>query len=379
MFFQRRKKLALVSAALLSFGLLATGCASGGNSTNSPGATEQSEVTAEEFFKGKTVTLVVPFKPGGGTDVSARQLAPLLSKFLPGEPTVQIENIEGANGVLGANQYAKRNPDGLNLIMTSASTNMAYIFGDSAVDYSFDDWTPIVGVPAGAVIFASTDTGIEKSEDIFDVEPGELIYGGITPGGGEMPRILGFHLLGADVKTVFGYDSRATLQIAFQQGEVTIDGQGTSTFNENIMPLVEAGEAVPVYSQGMFINGALERDPAFPDLPHLEELVAANGGSTEGVEWDAYRFLVTAANNLQKPIWVHNDAPQVAIDAYAAAFKAMEASAEYQDTIKDTIGYDLVFDTELTDAVKVLTNPDQKAVDWLVNFAREEYNADLSK
>lgn len=70
--------------------------------------------TPEDFYDGQTVEILVPFGPGGSSDLLARFLGPFLSDHLPGNPTVQVINVEG-NGDhrVGANQYADGDPDGL--------------------------------------------------------------------------------------------------------------------------------------------------------------------------------------------------------------------------------------------------------------------------
>ena len=342
-----------------------------------PGGTPTNGAEEKPFFEGKTIRFIVPFAAGGGTDVSARQLAPLLKEHIPGNPNIQIENIEGAGSVLGANEFAATDPDGLTIMMTSASTKMPFLFGDPAVKYDFADFEPVVGVPSGAVQFVSPTTGVETPDDLFAPDT-ELIYGGIQPGGGDITRLLGFHLLGVDVKTVFGYDSRATLQIAFQQGEVNIDGQTAQTYIENIVPLVEEGSAVPVYSTGMIVDGELSRDPAFPDLPHLKELVEANGNPVTGEGWDAYKFLVSVNVNMMKPIWIHAAAPEEAKSALAQAFIDMEKSSEYQDTLADVIGYDFLVGDALREQAKILSDLARAAHRVARKFALEEFDADLS-
>src|SRR3954469_12024312 len=71
---------------------------------------------AAQSFQGKTVTIVVGFKPGGGYDATARLLARYLPKYLPGTPTVIVQNMPGANSLIAANYvYAAAKPDGLTI------------------------------------------------------------------------------------------------------------------------------------------------------------------------------------------------------------------------------------------------------------------------
>src|SRR5680860_44604 len=71
---------------------------------------------AEEYFKGKTIRLIVGYSAGGGYDTNARLLAQYLEKYVPGNPSVMVENMPGAASVVAANYlYSKAEPDGLTI------------------------------------------------------------------------------------------------------------------------------------------------------------------------------------------------------------------------------------------------------------------------
>jgi tripartite-type tricarboxylate transporter receptor subunit TctC len=69
-------------------------------------------------FSGKRIELLVPFPPGGGSDVYSRTLAPFLEKHLPGKPTIVVRNVPGGGSITGANQFHTRaKPDGLHALV----------------------------------------------------------------------------------------------------------------------------------------------------------------------------------------------------------------------------------------------------------------------
>lgn len=91
--------------------------------------------SAQDAYPNRPITLVVPFPPGSGTDLSARVHAHELSSAL-GQPVV-VENRPGANGVLGARQVARARPDGYTLLVGSAATNASnYAFFADQLGYS---------------------------------------------------------------------------------------------------------------------------------------------------------------------------------------------------------------------------------------------------
>ncbi|HYA29560.1 MAG TPA: hypothetical protein VEI95_12140, partial [Acidobacteriota bacterium] len=69
---------------------------------------------AEDFYKGKTIRFIVGYAPGGGYDTYTRAIARHIGKFIPGNPTAVVENMEGAGSLLAANyMFNKAEPDGL--------------------------------------------------------------------------------------------------------------------------------------------------------------------------------------------------------------------------------------------------------------------------
>ncbi|MBI1994084.1 MAG: hypothetical protein HYS67_06675, partial [Deltaproteobacteria bacterium] len=78
-----------------------------------PGA---GQAVAQDFYQGKTVRLVVAFSPGGGFDTYSRAIARHLGKHIPGNPTIIVENMTGAGGIIQDNfMYQKAKPDGLTI------------------------------------------------------------------------------------------------------------------------------------------------------------------------------------------------------------------------------------------------------------------------
>src|SRR5438445_190801 len=70
---------------------------------------------AEDFYQGKRITLIVGFNPGGGIDTAGRLMAKHLGRFIPGNPGVTVQNMEGAGGLVAANYLNRTAPDGLTL------------------------------------------------------------------------------------------------------------------------------------------------------------------------------------------------------------------------------------------------------------------------
>src|SRR5690606_27946981 len=73
------------------------------------------QATADDYYQGKRITIVVGYNPGGGIDTAGRLMAKHLGRFIPGNPTIIVQNMEGGAGIIAANYLARANPDGLTL------------------------------------------------------------------------------------------------------------------------------------------------------------------------------------------------------------------------------------------------------------------------
>ena len=297
--------------------------------------------SAEVSFEGKTIEWIIPFSAGGGSDTWARFNAPLLSKYLPGNPTVVVVNEPGGGSTKGTNLFAARaKPDGLTILGTSGSTQFPYLLGDPRVRYEYADWNIVMASPTGGVAYVSPSTGVQSTDDIAKLAGQKLIYASQGATSLDLVPLLGFKMMGLDVQHVFGFKGRGDGRLAFERGETNIDYQTSSAYIKNVQPMVDAGTAVPLFSWGALDeDGNLVRDPTFPDLPHFGEAYEMlTGKAPEGADFDAYFAFFTAGFPAQKMVFLPKDTPQDIIDAYQAAVTAMKADPEYQANKEAVLG-----------------------------------------
>src|SRR3979411_2618791 len=99
-------------------------------------ATHADAQTVEEFYKGRSVSLIVGFNPGGAYDPYARTLARHLPKHLPGSPNIVVKNMQGAGSVLAANHLYNVSPkDGSELGVIAGSAAIEPVFGGKAAQF----------------------------------------------------------------------------------------------------------------------------------------------------------------------------------------------------------------------------------------------------
>jgi tripartite-type tricarboxylate transporter receptor subunit TctC len=181
-------------------------------------ATPVSAQTVEQFYKGRTVNLIVGFNPGGAYDPYARSVARHLPKHLPGAPNVVVKNMQGAGSVLAANHLYNVSPkDGSELGLIAGSAALEPMF--SARPTQFDgqkfSWIGSANDEPG-VCFAWQGTGFERGQDLFDKE---LVLGTSGTSNLDFPLALNA-VLSTRMKLVRGYNGTSSIMLAMERGEV---------------------------------------------------------------------------------------------------------------------------------------------------------------
>jgi tripartite-type tricarboxylate transporter receptor subunit TctC len=338
---------------------------------------------AQVDFSGKTIEWIIPFATGGGSDTWARFNAPFLSRHLPGNPTVVVVNEPGGGSTRGTNLFAQRaRPDGLTILGTSGSTQFPYLLGDPRVRYEYQDWSVVMVGPTGGVAYVSPSTGVESVEDVAKLQGQRLVYASQGATSLDLVPLLAFKLLGFDVQHVFGFSGRGDGRLAFERGETNIDYQTSSAYINTVIPLVEAGEAVPLMSWGVLDeDGNPQRDPTFPDLPILEEVYEMiHGEPPSGPDYEAYNAFNTAGFAAQKMVALPEGTPEDIVEAYRQAWRDVFADPEYQATYVEALGsYEQVTDRAAEALFTAGTTIAPEVRERVVNMLTEEYNVTLGE
>ena len=139
---------------------------------------------AADRYPSRPIRLVIPFAPGGGSDVTARLLGPRLAERL-GQPVV-IDNRPAASGVVGADIVAKAVPDGYTLLGTTVTFVINGTLQKGLPYDAFKDFTPITQAivsPFGLLLHPSVPAKTVKELIAYArANPGKLLYGSSGPG-----------------------------------------------------------------------------------------------------------------------------------------------------------------------------------------------------
>jgi tripartite-type tricarboxylate transporter receptor subunit TctC len=173
-----------------------------------------------DFYKGKTLTILVGQEPGTGFDIYSRTLARHLGRHIPGSPSIVVQNMPGASGVNAFNWlFNIAAKDGS--VMGTASQNvvMEPLFGNAAAKYDATKFFWIGNMEESAsVCGVSPEAKVERFEDLLSRE---VVFGATGPTGplGQAARALN-QIVGTKLKIIYGYKGSATVKLAIAKGEV---------------------------------------------------------------------------------------------------------------------------------------------------------------
>src|SRR5215208_4281695 len=199
---------------------------------------------AAQNFQGKTVTLIVGYKAGGGYDATARMLARHLPKHIPGRPTVIVQNMPGANSVIAANHlYNVAKPDGTTIGTFNRNLPIAQLTGVEGVKYDITRFAWIGSAANESTILAIRADLPYKTFDELRKAKEQVVIGSTGPGANthDFPLLLK-DLLGVNLKIVSGYSSSADIMLAVERKEV--DGRAGSY--SSLRPFIDRNLVKPI-------------------------------------------------------------------------------------------------------------------------------------
>ena len=230
-----------------------------------------------QAWPSKPISLVVPFPPGGTTDVLARSLAEKLTQSLG--QTVIVENKPGAGATLGADYVVKSKPDGYTLLVGAVHHTIASsVYKKLPYDFQKDlaPITTIALVPNVLVVNASTPVKtVADLVKLAKAEPGKLTYG--SNGNGTAQHLIGTqfqNLTGTEINHI-PYKGSGPLASDLIGGQITMSFDTITP----VLPHIKAGKLRP-----LAVTTA-RRSAALPEVPTLEEagLKGFNIGTWFGV------------------------------------------------------------------------------------------------
>jgi len=219
----------------------------------------------EEFYRGKTVSLLIGYSVGGGYDAYGRLLARHFGKHLPGNPNVVPQNMSGAGSLKAANYlYSVAPKDGSVIGTFSRSQGIAPLLDKAEFDSTKFTW---LGSVTDEVSLCVTrhDAPVKTFNELL-VTP--ATFG--SEGAGADPNIFALlyrNVFGAKIKIVTGYPGTNEIQLATERGEVDgLCGLSWSTLKGRYPHWLTGKKA------NILIQAGIKKQPELPDVPSASEL-----------------------------------------------------------------------------------------------------------
>ncbi|HEU4342050.1 MAG TPA: tripartite tricarboxylate transporter substrate-binding protein [Candidatus Binatia bacterium] len=175
-----------------------------------------------DFYKGKTIRMVVGFSAGGGYDQYSRLIARHLPKHIPGNPGVIVDNMAGAGSIIAANHTFNAAPkDGTVIGNVSGPIILEQLFANPAVQFDMAKYRYLaVPVSESYLMIVTRKPGITKFDEVIGPKAKQVVFGGIPGSTVEHAPVLVRDILGANLKLVLGYKGTADVRMAIDSGEV---------------------------------------------------------------------------------------------------------------------------------------------------------------
>src|SRR5882672_12592430 len=298
----------------------------------------------EPFYKGKRLTVLINFAPGGPTDIEGRLFAKHLARHLEGAPNIVIQNMDGAGGIVGAKYLGEVAPRDGSVAGYFTGTAFMYALDPERFRVDFKTYAFVATQPGTTVHFARTDIapGLKLPTDI--VKAKDLIVGGLSVDTPKDLRLrLGMDMLGVPFKYVTGYRSSPAARLAFQRGEINFFSESPPSYRGVVDPsMVQTGQAIPIFydpgwdGQKFFVPEAVE---GLPILPFHELYQKIRGTMPSGQLWEIYKAIIGADGVIQRVIVMPPGTPPAAIGALRAAIARVNVDKAYAEEAGKAFGF----------------------------------------
>lgn len=233
------------------------------------GVQAASAQTAADFYKGKTVQIVVGFGVGGGYDLYARALSRYLGKHLPGNPNVVVQNMEGAGSVRAANfVYAGSPQDGTVIAAVNQNMPMYQLLGGAGAKFEAAGMQWLGSMTnSNGLVYTWHTSGIKTLED---AKQREVPMGAVGAASDSVifPNLIN-EMVGTKFKPISGYAGSAQIHLAMERGEVMgRGGNSWASVQTANMSWIKENKI------NILVQVGFEKEPDLPQVPLLLDLVS---------------------------------------------------------------------------------------------------------
>jgi len=271
-----------------------------------------------DFYRGKTINLILSAGAGGGYNSYAQAFAPFFSAHIPGHPKIVMQNMPGAGGIRAMIYFQSVAPqDGTTLGFVHSSVPLAPLYGLSGAKFDPRDMNWLGSLNASPAICVLWHASAIKSwRDVFEKE---FSVGGTGAGSAmeAIPAVLN-RFFGTKIKIVSGYKGGNEIYLAMERGEVDGRCAGLVSSIRSTRP-----DWFPQHKVSVPIVIAFERMPLFPDAPAIAEF------AKDEVSRQVLRLLLVP-QEMDRPFLAPPGVPAERVAALRKAFHAAFHDAGFQ-------------------------------------------------
>jgi tripartite-type tricarboxylate transporter receptor subunit TctC len=226
------------------------------------GVSRAEEQSVANFYKGKTITLIIGNDIGGGYDTQGRLMSRHLGQHIPGTPSFVVQNMPTAGGVFATNHlYNLATKDGTVIGLISRGMLVAKLTKPEGVRFDVEKFNWIGSISNETTLVAAWHTAqVKTAQDLLSKE---LIVGGDGPSADpEATARLLNSLIGTHFKIVSGYKGNNDILMAMERGEV----EGIADWSWSNIKATK-GEYLRDHKINLLMQVALDKAPDLPDVP----------------------------------------------------------------------------------------------------------------
>ncbi len=281
-----------------------------------------------QYYKGKTINMIIPVPGGSGLDLIGRTFAPYLSKHIPGNPTIVARNLPGAGGTKALNfTYDKGKPDGLTFIFGPWSA-AAVISKQPGIRYdpSKFEFIGASATPQTTLMRTDVKPGLKTAADIVKAETFNIAGRNATREL-DLQGNLALDIIGARYNYVPGFRGMAKINPSMRSNETQAGHSGYTGYTKFFRDtMVKDGQAIALWYHSDFDSkGNPITNPNVTEFEAFHEVYKkVHGKLPSGPKWEAYKWMRINVAPMTLTIFMPPKTDKEAVAIMRAAYEKMK-------------------------------------------------------
>jgi hypothetical protein len=293
-----------------------------------------------QFYKDKTITMIVNYPAGGPTDLEARMVAKHLPAHLPGNPTVIVKNIGGAGGIIGSNELGQATPNGETMGFFTLDV-ISQIIDNPALKVPYSDFVFIAGVKSPLVVYIRRDSppGLNTAADLMKTS-GFKALSLNAENSNTLNMDMSFDLLGIKYEPIPAFRGLKEVETAVLQNTGQAANTSLSGWTGSVEPSM-GNVVLPLWQLSPHEKVGYPRTKALPNLQTFEEFYAAvrpDKPVTDRVEYKVLRTISDPQLAMFRVALMPPNSSEKAVAGMRSAFAEMWKDQQFLADYSKMIG-----------------------------------------